>query len=169
MLHHLAKASGATKFCLTYYQNIAKLLTHPSESSFFIELIVCLLQVDESCFNELPEDIQQEMCAAMKQREILKQDEAIALSAAKGDSSASSPIKMVVLRSPTKDSSPIKSRGVGQKRKSPGKTKKSPGKKWSPHFKVPRGRPRTRRGIGTRTMVDARKVKKKTFYVLTVA
>lgn len=99
------------------------------------------------------------MRTAMKQREICKQDEAIALSAAKGSSSATSPLKMMVLLSPTKDSSPGKSRGVGQKRKSPLKSKKSPGKKRSPHFKVPRGRPRTKRGIGSRTVLDARKVK----------
>lgn len=121
------------------------------------ELLPNLSQVDENCLNELPEDIQQEMRTAMKQREICKQDEAIALSAAKGSSSASSPLKMMVLLSPTKDSSPGKSRGVGQKRKSPLKSKKSPGKKRSPHFKVPRGRPRTKRGIGSRTVLDARK------------
>lgn len=117
------------------------------------ELLPNLSQVDENCLNELPEDIQQEMRAAMKQREIRKKDEALALSTAK----CLSPMKMMCLLSPTKDSSPTRARGAGSKRKSPHKTKKSPGKKRSPHFKVPRGRPRARRGFGSRTVLDARK------------
>lgn len=79
------------------------------------------LQLDESCLNALPEDMQIEIKEAYEQQQQQQQ---------------SLQCLTDVLKSPRK-SSP---KGKSPRKNSPSLKGRSPGK-YSPHFKVPRGRP----------------------------
>eukprot|EP00106_Octopus_bimaculoides_P014422 XP_014781864.1 PREDICTED: DNA repair protein REV1-like [Octopus bimaculoides] len=104
-------------------------------------------QLDESCFNALPEDIQEEMKMAITDRQNRKNnmegddqlEPPLLLSPSKGGYSEVH-LKPLALMSPTKKSmKPTKKRSPSKKG-SPSK-KRSPAKR-SPNFKVPQGRPK---------------------------
>ncbi|XP_029651504.1 DNA repair protein REV1-like isoform X1 [Octopus sinensis] len=108
------------------------------------ELLPNLSQLDESCFNALPEDIQEEMKMAITDRQNRKNNmEAddqlelpLLLSPSKGGTMKKSPTK----KSPTKKSTKPTKKRSPSKKGSPSK-KRSPAKR-SPNFKVPQGRPK---------------------------